>query len=209
MSTQKGRLSRSSQSPLKVFDGRSADWLVIGKGTLSRPQSICAPYSKPNSFENRATGGTSSRKDWRSRRNRALVCVPRSHIRRIRRYRRHRRARRSLREIGAHDAVVGVPRARHRPGRDRWNTPPRLRRIVLDPFLGSGSTLIAAHKTGRVCRGLELDPLNVDVIIRRHEALTGEAAVLVESGETFEIVAARRARELADTKAEPHRQGAN
>jgi DNA modification methylase len=37
--------------------------------------------------------------------------------------------------------------------------------IVLDPFLGSGSTLIAAEKTGRVCRGVELDPLYVDVII--------------------------------------------
>ena len=41
--------------------------------------------------------------------------------------------------------------------------------IVLDPFLGSGSTLMAAEKTGRVCRGLELDPLYVDVVIRRFE----------------------------------------
>ena len=39
--------------------------------------------------------------------------------------------------------------------------------IVLDPFLGSGSALIASEKTGRICRGLELDPLYVDVIIRR------------------------------------------
>ena len=42
--------------------------------------------------------------------------------------------------------------------------------IVVDPFLGSGSTLIAAEKTGRVCRGVELDPLYVDVIVRRYEA---------------------------------------
>jgi DNA methylase len=42
--------------------------------------------------------------------------------------------------------------------------------IVVDPFLGSGSTLIAADKTGRVCRGIELDPLYVDVILRRYEA---------------------------------------
>ena len=45
--------------------------------------------------------------------------------------------------------------------------------IVIDPFLGSGSTLIAADKTGRVCRGVELDPLYVDVIVRRYEAATG------------------------------------
>ena len=38
--------------------------------------------------------------------------------------------------------------------------------IVIDPFLGSGSTLIAADKTGRVCRGVEFDPLYVDVIVR-------------------------------------------
>ena len=44
--------------------------------------------------------------------------------------------------------------------------------IVIDPFLGSGSTLIAAEKTGRVCRGVELDPLYVDVIVRRYEAAT-------------------------------------
>ena len=45
--------------------------------------------------------------------------------------------------------------------------------IVLDPFLGSGSTLIAADKTGRVCRGIELDPLYIDVILRRYEAAKG------------------------------------
>ena len=65
--------------------------------------------------------------------------------------------------------------------------------IVIDPFLGSGSTLIAADKTGRVCRGVELDPLYIDVIARRYEAATGETAVLVETGETFEALAARRA----------------
>ena len=67
--------------------------------------------------------------------------------------------------------------------------------IVVDPFLGSGSTLIAADKTGRVCRGIELDPLYVDVILRRYEAATGEPAVLVETGERFEALAARKFRE--------------
>jgi DNA modification methylase len=69
--------------------------------------------------------------------------------------------------------------------------------IVIDPFLGSGSTLIAAEKSGRVCRGVELDPLYVDVIIRRYEAATGEAAVFLETGETFRDLAARRALEAA------------
>ena len=69
--------------------------------------------------------------------------------------------------------------------------------IVLDPFLGSGSTLIASEKTGRICRGLELDPLYVDVIIRRYEAATGKAATLNQTGEDFSVLAARRAAEAA------------
>ena len=69
--------------------------------------------------------------------------------------------------------------------------------LVIDPFLGSGSTLIAADKTGRVCRGVELDPLYVDVIVRRYEAATGNWAVLAQTGEAFEAVAARRASETA------------
>jgi DNA modification methylase len=68
---------------------------------------------------------------------------------------------------------------------------------VVDPFLGSGSTLIAAQKTGRDCRGVELDPLYADVIVRRYEAATGDAATLVETGETFEALGARRASEAA------------
>ena len=69
--------------------------------------------------------------------------------------------------------------------------------VVVDPFLGSGSTLIAADKTGRVCRGGELDPLYVDVIVHRYEAATDNSAVLIETGETLEALAARRAREAA------------
>ena len=70
--------------------------------------------------------------------------------------------------------------------------------IVLDPFLGSGSTLIAAETTGRVCRGVELDPLYVDLIIRRYEAATGTTAVLAETGEPFATVATRRRNEKSD-----------
>jgi DNA modification methylase len=53
--------------------------------------------------------------------------------------------------------------------------------LVLDPFLGSGSTLVAAHRVNRVCRGVELDPLYVDVIIRRWEAVSGGHAVLQQA----------------------------
>jgi DNA modification methylase len=64
--------------------------------------------------------------------------------------------------------------------------------IVLDPFLGSGSTLIAAEKTGRHCRGVELDPLYVDVILCRYEAITGRSAFLKITGETYAELAERR-----------------
>jgi DNA modification methylase len=61
--------------------------------------------------------------------------------------------------------------------------------IVLDPFLGSGSSLIAADNTGRVRCGVEIDPLYVDVTIRRFQASTGIAAIFADSGETFEQLA--------------------
>lgn len=48
---------------------------------------------------------------------------------------------------------------------------------VLDLFLGSGSTLIACERTGRVCCGMEIDPMYVDIIRMRWEAFTGEKAV--------------------------------
>jgi DNA modification methylase len=58
--------------------------------------------------------------------------------------------------------------------------------IILEPFGGSGSTLIACERTGRVCRCIEIDPLYVDVIIRRYQKITGQKAVLEEAGETFD-----------------------
>jgi DNA modification methylase len=53
--------------------------------------------------------------------------------------------------------------------------------IVVDPFLGSGSTLIAAEQTGRVCYGFEMEPKYCDIILQRWENLTGKKAELVNA----------------------------
>jgi DNA modification methylase len=68
--------------------------------------------------------------------------------------------------------------------------------IVLDAFLGSGTTLIAAERNGRRCYGLELDPAYVDTIIRRWQALTGGTAHHAASGRSFDDLA--REAEAAD-----------
>jgi DNA modification methylase len=64
--------------------------------------------------------------------------------------------------------------------------------VVLDPFLGSGTTLIAAQRSGRRCVGIELDPKYVDTAIRRWERFTGEEAILAETGGTFAQIAIKR-----------------
>jgi DNA modification methylase len=69
--------------------------------------------------------------------------------------------------------------------------------LVYDPFLGSGTTLVAAEMTERVCLGIELDPKYVDVIVQRWQAFTGREAVLNGDGRTFAQVAAVRASERA------------
>ena len=56
---------------------------------------------------------------------------------------------------------------------------------MIDPTLGSGTTLIAAERTGRRCFGLELAPRYVDTIVRRWQAYTGEQARHVASGRSF------------------------
>ena len=57
--------------------------------------------------------------------------------------------------------------------------------IVLDAFLGSGTTVIAAERTGRVCYGIELDPRYVDTAVRRWQRFTGLEAVHQATGQTF------------------------
>jgi DNA modification methylase len=64
--------------------------------------------------------------------------------------------------------------------------------IVLDPFAGSGTTLIAAETCGRLARVIEYDPLYCDVIVRRFQTLTGKSAVLESEGRAFEQIEAER-----------------
>jgi DNA modification methylase len=66
------------------------------------------------------------------------------------------------------------------------------RDIVLDPFGGSGSTLIACEKAVRQARLVELDPKYCDVIVQRWQAWTGERAVLAKNGRSYEDVAGPR-----------------
>jgi DNA modification methylase len=63
---------------------------------------------------------------------------------------------------------------------------------VYDPFLGSGTTIIAAETTGRVCCALEIAPQYVDVAVRRWQAFTGREATLDGDGRTFDVIAAER-----------------
>jgi DNA modification methylase len=65
--------------------------------------------------------------------------------------------------------------------------------IVLDAFLGSGTTLMAAERIGRVCHAMELDPLYADTAIRRWQRYTGEMAVHSETGEAFNELEVKRA----------------
>ena len=68
--------------------------------------------------------------------------------------------------------------------------------IVYDPFLGSGSTLAAAEDSGRICYGVEIDPLYTDVIILRWQKLTGKPAILGGDGRTFDQIRSARCSSL-------------
>jgi DNA modification methylase len=64
--------------------------------------------------------------------------------------------------------------------------------IVYDPFLGSGSTMIAAERGNRLCYGLEISPAHVDRIVLRWQKLTGRKAVLEATGKSFEEISGER-----------------
>jgi DNA modification methylase len=72
--------------------------------------------------------------------------------------------------------------------------------IVLDPFMGSGTTIMAAERSGRRAAGIELDPVYVDTAIRRWEKATGNRATLASDGRTFATIAAERSGTGVDMK---------
>ena len=65
--------------------------------------------------------------------------------------------------------------------------------IILDSFMGSGTTLLAAERTQRIAYGMDLDPGYIDLTIRRWEKMTGQSAVLASTSQTFSEVQAERA----------------
>ena len=75
--------------------------------------------------------------------------------------------------------------------------------IVLDAFAGSGTTLVAAERTGRRGYGIELDPPYCDVIVRRLAKISGVEAIHVETGKSLTKMAAERAEFVASINAEP------
>jgi DNA modification methylase len=74
--------------------------------------------------------------------------------------------------------------------------------IIYDPFLGSGTTLIAAELTDRICYGLEIDPRYVELTVARWQKLTGHNAVLESDGRSFQQVSEAR-REASEVRACP------
>ena len=69
--------------------------------------------------------------------------------------------------------------------------------LVFDPFLGSGTTMMAAEVTERVCFGMDLDPRYVDVAVRRWQDFTGHRATLDGDGRTFDEIKTARMRGAA------------
>ena len=64
--------------------------------------------------------------------------------------------------------------------------------VILDPFAGSGTILLAAERTGRRAAAIEVDPRYVDTAIRRWQRITEKPALLASNGRTFEEVAVQR-----------------
>ena len=113
-----------------------------------------------------------------------------------------------VQSMAIHDSVIRVNRqsARHGAGNHPAPYPVELVKIfveswggsVYDPFLGSGTTLIAGEKEGRPVYGMELSPNYVDVIVRRWQEFTGKEATLESDGRTFAEVESNKAPETED-----------
>jgi DNA modification methylase len=69
--------------------------------------------------------------------------------------------------------------------------------LIYDPFLGSGTSMMAAETTGRICYGIELDPKFVDVIVQRWQQYTGKSATLEGDGRRFAEIAPERKSDAA------------
>jgi len=67
---------------------------------------------------------------------------------------------------------------------------------VYDPFVGSGTTIIAAEMTGRTCHAIEISPAYCDVTVTRWQNFTGHEAILEATGETFAAVQTNRRTKL-------------
>jgi DNA modification methylase len=76
----------------------------------------------------------------------------------------------------------------------------RRRDIVLDPFMGSGTTIMAAERVGRRGYGLELDPIYVDAALRRWQAFTKRDAVLAATTKTFDEISTERSSAKAGSR---------
>jgi DNA modification methylase len=169
LSTVSAAAAKLSLKPLNLIVWAKTN---AGMGSLYRSQHELLPLFKKGTAPHVNNVELGKRGRWRSPAKDSKTIRLSSRPRRSRAMRRHARGR--------------APR----PYRGRGE-------ILIDPFLGSGSTLIAAGNTGRVCRGVELDSLYVDIIVRRYQTATGNPAVLAETGETFESLALRRASEAA------------
>jgi DNA modification methylase len=64
--------------------------------------------------------------------------------------------------------------------------------ILYEPFSGSGTAIVAAEQTGRRCNAIELEPVYVDVAVRRWQSATGKQALLADDGRTFDEIARDR-----------------
>jgi DNA modification methylase len=78
--------------------------------------------------------------------------------------------------------------------------------IVIDCFAGSGSTLLAAEATGRVCRAIEIDSWYCDLIVQRWQSFTQQEPVLEATGETLAAVTLRRQEEHGRDELTAHRE---